>query len=103
VVVVVRVVGLIREVDFRPWGTETSICIVIVAAIFVHSIPSGNRGIGMSLFERKGQLMLLFGSYSRKSKKSKKNCMGMVAKRYLYTERPSRKLDFLGAGSYKII
>jgi hypothetical protein len=55
---------------FSSLGDETSICITIAAAIFVHSIPSGNRGIGMSLFERKGQLMLLFGSYSRKSKKS---------------------------------
>jgi hypothetical protein len=47
---------------FSFLGDETSICITIAAAIFVHSIPSGNRGIGMSLFERKGQLMLLFGS-----------------------------------------
>jgi hypothetical protein len=55
---------------FSSLGDETSICTTIAAAIFVHSIPSRNRGIGMSLFERKGQLMLLFGSYSRKSKKS---------------------------------
>jgi hypothetical protein len=55
---------------FSFLGDETSICIAIAAAIFVHLIPSGNRGIGMSLFERKGQLTLLFGSYSRKSKKS---------------------------------
>jgi hypothetical protein len=54
-------------------GDEISICTAIAAAIFVHLIPSGNRGIGMSLFERKGQFMLLFGSYSRKSKKSKKS------------------------------
>jgi hypothetical protein len=59
---------------FSFLGDETFICITIAAAIFVHSIPSRNRGIGMSLFERKGQLMLLFGSYSRKSKKSKKSC-----------------------------
>jgi hypothetical protein len=52
---------------------EISICITIVAIIFVHSIPSGNRGIGMFLFERKDQLILLFRSYSRKSKKSKKS------------------------------
>jgi hypothetical protein len=55
---------------FSSLGDETSICTIIAAAIFVHSIPSGNKGIGMSLFERKGQLTLLFGSYSRKSKKS---------------------------------
>jgi hypothetical protein len=55
---------------FSSLGDETFICIAIATAIFVHSIPSGNRGIRMSLFERKGQLTLLFGSYSRKSKKS---------------------------------
>jgi hypothetical protein len=55
---------------FSSLGDETSICTAITAAIFVHLIPSRNRGIGMSLFERKGQLTLLFGSYSRKSKKS---------------------------------
>jgi hypothetical protein len=55
---------------FSSLGDETSICTTIAATIFVHLIPSGNRGIGMSLFERKGQLTLLFGSYSRKSKKS---------------------------------
>jgi hypothetical protein len=55
---------------FSSLGDETSICTAIAATIFVHLIPSGNRGIGMSLFERKGQLTLLFGSYSRKSKKS---------------------------------
>jgi hypothetical protein len=54
---------------FSSLGDETSICTAIAATIFVHSIPSGNKGIGMSLFERKGQLTLLFGSYSRKSKK----------------------------------
>jgi hypothetical protein len=54
---------------FSFLGDETSICTAIATAIFVHLIPSGNRGIGMSLFERKGQLTLLFGSYSRKSKK----------------------------------
>jgi hypothetical protein len=52
-------------------GDETSICTIIATAIFVHLIPSGNRSIGVSLFERKGQLTLLFGSYSRKSKKKK--------------------------------
>jgi hypothetical protein len=51
-------------------GNETSICTIITATIFVHLIPSRNKGIGMFLFERKGQLTLLFGSYSRKSKKS---------------------------------
>jgi hypothetical protein len=60
---------------FSSLGDETSICTAIAAAIFVHSIPSGNRGIGMSLFERKDQLTLLFRSYSRKSKKSKKSCI----------------------------
>jgi hypothetical protein len=55
---------------FSFLGDKTSICITIAAAIFVHLILSGNRGIGMFLFERKNQLMLLFGSYSRKSKKS---------------------------------
>jgi hypothetical protein len=59
---------------FSSLGDETFICTAIVAIIFVHLIPSGNRGIRMSLFERKGQLTLLFGSYSRKSKKSKKSC-----------------------------
>jgi hypothetical protein len=54
---------------FLSLGDETSICIAIAATIFVHSIPSRNRSIRMSLFERKGQLTLLFGSYSRKSKK----------------------------------
>jgi hypothetical protein len=54
---------------FSSLGDETSICIAIAAIIFVHSIPSGNRGIGIFLFERKSQLTLLFGSYSRKSKK----------------------------------
>jgi hypothetical protein len=39
---------------FSSLGDETFICTAIAAAIFVHSIPSGNRGIGMSLFERKG-------------------------------------------------
>jgi hypothetical protein len=58
---------------FSSLGDETFICIAIAAAIFVYLIPSGNRGIGMFLFERKGQLMLLFGSYSRKSKKLKKS------------------------------
>jgi hypothetical protein len=33
---------------------ETSICTIIAIVIFVHSIPSRNRGIGMFLFERKG-------------------------------------------------
>jgi hypothetical protein len=66
--------GLDPGGGFSSLGDETSICIAIAAAIFVHSIPSRNRGIGMSLFERKGQLILLFGSYSRKSKKSKKSC-----------------------------
>jgi hypothetical protein len=61
--------GLDPGGGFSSLGDETSICTAIAAAIFVHSIPSGNRGIGMSLFERKGQLTLLFGSYSRKSKK----------------------------------
>jgi hypothetical protein len=61
--------GLDPGGGFSFLGDETSICTAIAAAIFVHSIPSGNRGIGMFLFERKGQLMLLFGSYSRKSKK----------------------------------
>jgi hypothetical protein len=56
---------------FSFLGDETSICTVIAAVIFVHLIPSGNRGIRMSLFERKGQLTLLFGSYSRKSKKNR--------------------------------
>jgi hypothetical protein len=56
---------------FSSLGDETFICTAIAAAIFVHSIPSRNRGIGVSLFERKGQLTLLFGSYSRKSKKCK--------------------------------
>jgi hypothetical protein len=55
---------------FSSLGNETFICTTIAAAIFVHLIPSGNRGIGMFLFERKGQLTLFFGSYSRKSKKS---------------------------------
>jgi hypothetical protein len=59
---------------FSSLGDETFIYTAIAAAIFVHSIPSGNRGIGMSLFERKGQLVLLFGSYSRKSKKI--GCVG---------------------------
>jgi hypothetical protein len=54
---------------FSSLGDETFICTAIAAAIFVYLIPSGNRDIGMSLFERKGQLTLLFGSYSRKSKK----------------------------------
>jgi hypothetical protein len=54
---------------FLSLGDETSICTAIATAIFVYSIPSRNRGIGMSLFEKKGQLTLLFGSYSRKSKK----------------------------------
>jgi hypothetical protein len=62
--------GLDPGGGFSFLGDETSICITIAATIFVHLIPSGNRGIGMSLFERKGQLILLFGSYSRKSKKS---------------------------------
>jgi hypothetical protein len=61
--------GLDPGGGFSSLGDETSICTAIAAAIFVHSIPSGNRSIGMSLFERKGQLTLLFGSYSRKSKK----------------------------------
>jgi hypothetical protein len=39
---------------FSSLGDKTSICIAIAAIIFVHLIPSGNRGIGMSLFERKG-------------------------------------------------
>jgi hypothetical protein len=39
---------------FSFLGDETSICTIIAAVIFVHSIPSGNKGIGMSLFERKG-------------------------------------------------
>jgi hypothetical protein len=64
---------------FSSLGDEIFICIAIAATIFVHSIPSGNRGIGMSLFERKSQLMLLFGSYSRKSKKSKKSCLTKIA------------------------
>jgi hypothetical protein len=55
---------------FSSLGDKTSICTAIATAIFVHLIPSRNRGIGMFLFERKGQLTLLFGSYSRKSKKS---------------------------------
>jgi hypothetical protein len=55
-------------------GNKTSICITIAAVIFVHLIPNRNRGIRMSLFERKGQLTLLFGSYSRKSKKI--GCVG---------------------------
>jgi hypothetical protein len=55
---------------FSSLGDETSICTTITAAIFVYSIPSGNRSIRISLFERKDQLTLLFGSYSRKSKKS---------------------------------
>jgi hypothetical protein len=46
---------------FSSLGDETSICTAIAAAIFVHSIPRGNRGIRVSLFERKGQLTLLFG------------------------------------------
>jgi hypothetical protein len=58
---------------FSSLGDETFIYTAIAAAIFMHLIPSGNRGIGMSLFERKGQLTLLFGSYSRKSKKLKKS------------------------------
>jgi hypothetical protein len=61
--------GLDPGDGFSSLGDETSICTAIAAAIFVYSIPSGNRGIGMFLFERKGQLTLLFGSYSRKSKK----------------------------------
>jgi hypothetical protein len=61
--------GLDPGGGFSSLGDETSICTAIAAAIFVHSIPSRNRGIGMFLFERKGQLTLLFGSYSRKSKK----------------------------------
>jgi hypothetical protein len=55
---------------FSSLGDETSICTTIATVIFVHLIPSRNRGIRISLFERKGQLTLLFGSYSRKSKKS---------------------------------
>jgi hypothetical protein len=47
---------------FSSLGDETSICTAISATIFVYSIPSGNRGIGVSLFERKGQLAMLFGS-----------------------------------------
>jgi hypothetical protein len=62
--------GLDPGGGFSSLGDETSICTAIAATIFVHLIPSGNRGIGMSLFERKGQLTLLFRSYSRKSKKS---------------------------------
>jgi hypothetical protein len=58
---------------FSFLGDKTSICTIIANIIFVHSIPSRNKGIGMFLFERKDQLTLLFGSYSRKSKKSKKN------------------------------
>jgi hypothetical protein len=54
---------------FSSLGDETSICTAIAATIFVHSIPNRNKGIRMFLFERKSQLMLLFGSYSRKSKK----------------------------------
>jgi hypothetical protein len=67
---------------FSSLGNKTSIYITIAAAIFVHLIPSGNRGIRISLFERKGQLMLLFGSYSRKSKKS-----GAL---YRYSRTPGR-------------
>jgi hypothetical protein len=63
--------GLDPGGGFSSLGDETSICTVIVVAIFVYSIPSGNKGIGMSLFERKGQLTLLFESYSRKSKKNR--------------------------------
>jgi hypothetical protein len=63
--------GLDPGNGFSFLGDETSICTAIAAAIFVHSIPNGNRGIGMFLFERKGQLTLLFGSYSRKSKKNR--------------------------------
>jgi hypothetical protein len=55
---------------FSSLGNETFICTAIATAIFVYLIPSRNRGIGIFLFERKGQLILLFGSYSRKSKKS---------------------------------
>jgi hypothetical protein len=62
---------------FSFLGDKTFICIAIAAAIFVHLIPSGNKGIRMSLFERKGQLMLLFGSYSRKSKKNRVRCLSL--------------------------
>jgi hypothetical protein len=62
--------GLDPGSRFLSLGDETFIYTAIAIAIFVHLIPSGNRGIGMFLFERKGQLTLLFGSYSRKSKKS---------------------------------
>jgi hypothetical protein len=80
---------------FSSLGDETSICTAIAAAIFVHLIPSRNRGIGMSLFERKGQLTLLFGSYSRKSKKSKKSCVKiqLVFRRVISTI--SSNLDLL--------
>jgi hypothetical protein len=54
--------GLDPGGGFSSPGDETSICTAISAAIFVYSIPSGNRGIGVSLFERKGQLAMLFGS-----------------------------------------
>jgi hypothetical protein len=39
---------------FSSLGDKTSICITIATTIFVHLIPSGNKGIRMSLFERKG-------------------------------------------------
>jgi hypothetical protein len=35
---------------FSSLGDETSICTAIAAAIFVYSIPRGNRSIRVSLF-----------------------------------------------------
>jgi hypothetical protein len=76
-------------VRFSSLGDETSICTAIAATIFVHSIPSRNRSIGMSLFERKDQLILLFGSYSRKSKKI--GCVIVVRKLF-------EKIEKIGCG-----
>jgi hypothetical protein len=39
---------------FSSLGDETFICTTIATAIFVYLIPNGNRGIGISLFKRKG-------------------------------------------------
>jgi hypothetical protein len=39
---------------FSSLRDEISICIIIATTIFVYLIPNRNRGIGMSLFERKG-------------------------------------------------